>query len=65
MLAAGHARDHQARLAALGCADDAELCVAIGDGSLDHRFDEVIEAVRAMTVDKLTVANPGHLARPG
>ena len=65
MLAAGHARDHRARLAALGCADDAELCAAIRDGSLDHRFDEVIAAVRAMTVDKLTVANPGHLAQPG
>ena len=65
LLAAGHARDHQARLAALGCADDAELCAAIGDGSLDHRFDDVVAAVRAMTVDKLAVANPGHLARPG
>jgi aminoglycoside phosphotransferase (APT) family kinase protein len=65
MLAAGHARDHRARLAALGCADDAELCAAIRDGSLDHRFDDVIAAVRATTIDKLTVANPGHLARPG
>jgi aminoglycoside phosphotransferase (APT) family kinase protein len=64
MLAAGHARDHRARLAALGCADDAELCAAIRDGSLDHRFDDVIAAVRAMAVDKLAVANPGHLARP-
>ena len=54
-----------ARVAALGCADDAGLCAAIRNGSLDHRFDEVIDAVRAMTVDKLTVANPGHLARPG
>ena len=65
MLAAGHARDHRARLATLGCADDAELCAAIRDGSLDHRFDDVIAAVRATTIDKLTVANPGHLARPG
>jgi hypothetical protein len=65
MLAAGHARDHRARLAALGCADDAELCAAIRDGSLDHRFGDVIAAVRAMTVDKLAVANPGHLAKPG
>jgi aminoglycoside phosphotransferase (APT) family kinase protein len=64
-LAAGHARDHRARLAALGCASDAELCAAIRDGSLDHRFGDVITAVRAMAVDKLTVANPGHLARPG
>ena len=65
MLAAGHAHDHRARLAALGCADDAELCAAIRDGSLDHRFNDVIAAVRAMAVDKLAVANPGHLARPG
>jgi aminoglycoside phosphotransferase (APT) family kinase protein len=65
MLAAGHERRHRARLAALGCADDAGLCAAIRDGSLDHRFDEVVEAVRAATVDKLTVANPGHLALPG
>jgi aminoglycoside phosphotransferase (APT) family kinase protein len=65
MLAPGQARDHRARLAALGCADDAELCAAIRDGSLDHRFDDVIAAVRATTIDKLAVANPGHLARPG
>lgn len=64
LLAAGHARDHRARLAALGCADDAELCAAIRDGSLDHRFDDVVAAVRAMTIDKLTVANPRHLALP-
>ena len=65
MLAAGHARDHRARLAALGCADDAALCAAIRDGSLDHRFGEVVAAVRATTVDKLTVANPAHLSLPG
>jgi aminoglycoside phosphotransferase (APT) family kinase protein len=65
MLAAAHARRHRARLAALGCADDAQLCAKIRDGSLEHRFDEVVEAVRAATVDKLTVANPGHLAIPG
>ncbi len=65
MLAAAHAQSHRARLAALGCADDAGLCAAIRDGSLDHRFDEVVEAVRAAVVDKLTVANPGHLALPG
>jgi aminoglycoside phosphotransferase (APT) family kinase protein len=65
MLAAAHAQRHRARLAALGCADDAELCAKIRDGSLDHRFDEVVEAVRAATIDKLTVANPGHLSLPG
>ena len=65
MLAAAHERRHRARLAALGCADDAGLCAAIRDGSLDHRFGEVVEAVRATAVDKLIVANPGHLAIPG
>jgi len=65
MLGAGHAQRHRARLAALGCDDDAELCAKIRDGSLDHRFDEVVEAIRAATIDKLTVANPGHLSLPG
>jgi aminoglycoside phosphotransferase (APT) family kinase protein len=64
MLAAAHAERHRTRLAALGCGDDAELCAAIRDGSLDHRFGEVVAAVRAAAVDKLTVANPGHLALP-
>jgi len=65
MLGAEHERRHQARLAALGCADDDALGAAIRDGSLDDRFDDVVAAVRAMTVDKLTVANPRHLALPG
>jgi aminoglycoside phosphotransferase (APT) family kinase protein len=65
MLAVGHARSHQIRLSALGCADDAELCAKIRAGSLDRRFHEVVEAVRAATIDKLTVANPGHLSLPG
>jgi aminoglycoside phosphotransferase (APT) family kinase protein len=65
LLAPAHAQRHRARLAALGCHDDADLCARIRDGSLDHRFGEVAEAVRAATVDKLTVANPGHLSLPG
>jgi len=65
MLAAGHEQAHRKRLAALGCHDDAELCAAIRDGSLDHRSAEVAEAVTAAAVDKLTVANPRHLALPG
>ena len=64
-LGARHERDHQARLAALGVTDDAGLCAAIRDGSLDHRFEDVTQAVRDLTVDKLTVANPRHLAIPG
>jgi aminoglycoside phosphotransferase (APT) family kinase protein len=65
LLAPAHEQRHQARLATLGCQDDAALCAAIRDGSLDRRFGDVTEAVRDMTVDKLTVANPRHLAIPG
>jgi len=65
LLAPAHEQAHRKRLAALGCRDDAELCAAIRDGSLDHRSAEVIEAVTAAAVDKLTVANPRHLALPG
>jgi hypothetical protein len=65
LLGDAHEQDHQARLTALGCQDDAVLCAAIRDGSLDHRFADVTKAVRAMTVDKLTVASPRHLAIPG
>jgi aminoglycoside phosphotransferase (APT) family kinase protein len=65
LLATAHEQSHQRRLAALGCADDGELCARIRDGSLDHRVEDVAAAVRAATVDKLTVANPAHLALPG
>jgi aminoglycoside phosphotransferase (APT) family kinase protein len=64
-LAPAHEQRHQARLAALGCEADAALCAAIRDGSLDHRFADVTNAVRDLTIDKLTVANPRHLAIPG
>jgi hypothetical protein len=65
LLAPAHERAHRDRLAALGCADDKELCTKIRDGSLDHRSGEVADAVTAAVVDKLTVANPAHLAIPG
>jgi aminoglycoside phosphotransferase (APT) family kinase protein len=65
LLGAAHERRHEQRLAALGVSDDAALCAAIRDGSLDRRFADVTTAVRDMTVDKLAVANPRHLAIPG
>ena len=62
LLAPAHEQAHRERLAALGCDDDKDLCAKIRDGSLDHRFGDVTEATRAAVVDKLTVANPAHLA---
>jgi aminoglycoside phosphotransferase (APT) family kinase protein len=62
LLAPAHEQAHRKRLAGLGCADDEDLCAKIRDGSLDHRFGDVTEATRAAVVDKLTVANPAHLA---
>ncbi|MBB6374474.1 aminoglycoside phosphotransferase (APT) family kinase protein [Pseudonocardia eucalypti] len=56
---------HAERLAALGCASDAELVAAIRSGSLDGRWPEVLDAVRALTIAKVTVANPRYLAHPG
>jgi aminoglycoside phosphotransferase (APT) family kinase protein len=65
LLAPAHEQAHRERLAALGCADDADLCAKIRDGSLDHRSGDVTDVIRAAVVDKLTVANPAHLAIPG
>jgi hypothetical protein len=55
--------DHAARLAELGVASQAELASAIRTGALDDRIDEVVAAVRASVVDKLSVANPGYMRR--
>jgi aminoglycoside phosphotransferase (APT) family kinase protein len=63
LLGAGQARAHARRLADLGCADDRALVEAVRTGSLDGRWDDVLAAVRELTVAKLTVANPRHLAR--
>jgi len=56
-----HLADHATRLASLGVTSDVELSAAIRSGSLDARIDDVVEAVRASVVDKLSVANPAHL----
>jgi hypothetical protein len=58
------AEAHAARLAALGCADEAELAARIRDGSLDDRLDEVRSLVRESVADKLAVANPRYADRP-
>jgi hypothetical protein len=55
------AAEHQARLGALGYDDDRELSTAIRQGELDGRWDEVMTAVYEAVVEKLRIANPGHL----
>lgn len=57
----GQRRAHGARLASLGCADDAELAQRIRDGEFDDRLEEVRRAVWAGVRDKLAVANPKYL----
>jgi Domain of unknown function (DUF6285) len=52
---------HDARLRALGFADDAELARAIRAGETDDRYEEIKAAVFATVVDKLEVANPKYL----
>lgn len=53
--------EHRARLADLGCADDAALVAAIEAGTLDDRWDDVVATIRAAVRDQLLVANPRHL----
>lgn len=56
-----HRAAHEARLQALGCADDAELAARIRSGELDDRAVEVRDAVAASVRSKLEVANPRWL----
>jgi hypothetical protein len=58
------ARAHAARLEGLGFSSDADLAAAIRSGSLDDRWQEVVDAVRATVADKLAVANPGYAGDP-
>lgn len=53
---------HVARLAELGCADDAELARRIREGEFDNRLDDVKRLVREDVLDKLRVANPKYLS---
>jgi hypothetical protein len=53
-------RAHEAGLARLGFSSDGALAAAIRAGSLDDRWEEVVDAVRATVADKLAVANPRY-----
>ncbi len=58
------AADHEARLGALGVADDAELAARIRAGEMDDQAEAVRAAVWASVSDKLAVANPKYLSAP-
>ena len=60
-LGAAQAEAHAADLARLGVADEADLAVAIREGRLDDRGDEVVEVLRRTVRAKLEVANPRYL----
>ncbi|MFV0317795.1 MAG: phosphotransferase family protein [Microthrixaceae bacterium] len=51
---------HDARLARLGVADDAELADGIRSGSIDPADTTLIAEVRASVRDKLAVSHPGY-----
>jgi hypothetical protein len=53
---------HEARLASLGCADDAELAARIRAGDLDDDPD-VLDVLRAVVADKVRVTNPKYAVR--
>ncbi len=58
---AAHESAHRARLAELGCTDDAELARRIRAGEFDDDAERVRELVWASVRDKLSVANPKYL----
>lgn len=60
-LGVDQAQAHDARLAALGASDDADLAARVRAGELDHRYAEVRDLVWASVRDKLAVANPKYL----
>lgn len=60
-LGEAQAAAHAARLARLGCDDDAHLARRIREGDLDDRLAEVRDLVWASVRDKLAVANPKYL----
>ncbi|MFS2292530.1 MAG: phosphotransferase family protein [Actinomadura sp.] len=64
LLRDAHEEAHRERLRKLGCESDDDLAKAIRTGALDDRRDEVVAAVRAAVLDKLTVANPRHASLP-
>ncbi|TCK21745.1 phosphotransferase family protein [Pseudonocardia endophytica] len=55
--------EHRARLAGIGCADDAALATGIRDGTLSTEDETVVDVVRRAVLDRLAVANPRYAER--
>jgi len=55
---------HRERLDQIGVADESELAAMIRSGSAGVDDDRVLGAVWGSVIDKLLVANPGHLDPP-
>jgi hypothetical protein len=53
---------HDARLAQLGVASDAELAAAIRRREFDDRSDELRSLLTEAVLDKLAVANPRYVS---
>jgi hypothetical protein len=60
-LGPAQAAAHEARLAQLGVADDAELAAAIRERRFDDRAEELRALLAEAVADKLAVANPRYL----
>jgi len=59
-LGPAQAAAHDARLAQLGVADDAELAAAIRERRFDDRAEELRSLLAQDVADKLAVANPTY-----
>jgi hypothetical protein len=53
---------HEARLAQLGVASDAQLAAAIRRREFDDRADELRSLLAEVVLDKLAVANPRYVS---
>lgn len=59
-----HREAQRQRWERLGVRDDADLAARIRSGRLDHRWDEVVDLVRAAVRDRLEIDHPGYSGEP-
>ncbi|MBV6754894.1 phosphotransferase family protein [Rhodococcus opacus] len=64
LLDTAHSALSAQRLARLGVGNATELALAVRNGSLDDRWDEVCTTITADVIDRVTVSEPRHLTCP-